>query len=152
MRDVLVVFQSESALYNCLGVQELLAQNRRNIWSLSDSNGIRTHNHLVRKWPLNHSNAVAVAQKVTFNENVSFADHASGIRLSDCSKLAINWKNNILSTWRHNQIFFGIPVFLLSSLATGPSFVSISLLVLELGQFLSIRDWPELQKSEIPLS
>ena len=45
-------FQSESALYSCLNVKELLAQNRRNIWSLSNSNGIRIHNHLVRlaKW------------------------------------------------------------------------------------------------------
>ena len=25
-----------------------------NIWSLSDGNGIRTHNHLVRKRTLNH--------------------------------------------------------------------------------------------------
>ena len=47
-------FQSESALYSCLNVKELLAQNRRDIWSLSDSNGIRFHNHLVRKQWLNH--------------------------------------------------------------------------------------------------
>ena len=33
----------------CLNVKELLAQSRRHIWSLSGSNGIRTHNHLVRK-------------------------------------------------------------------------------------------------------
>ena len=45
-------FQSESALYSCLNVKEFLAQNWRNICSLSNSNGIRTHNHLVRltKW------------------------------------------------------------------------------------------------------
>ena len=42
-------FQSESRLYSFLYVKELLARNRRNIWSLSDSNGIRIHNHLVRK-------------------------------------------------------------------------------------------------------
>ena len=35
-------FQSESTLYSCLNVNERLARDRRNIWSLSDSNGIRT--------------------------------------------------------------------------------------------------------------
>ena len=29
-------------------------QNRHNIWSLSDCNGTRTHNHLVHKWTFNH--------------------------------------------------------------------------------------------------
>ena len=43
-------------------------------------------------------------------------------------------------------------LFLLSSLVTGPSFMSISSLVLELWQFLFIRDWPEIQKFEIPPS
>ena len=43
-------------LYSCLNNKKLLAQNRRDIWSLSDSNGIRTHNHLVRKRTLNHLN------------------------------------------------------------------------------------------------
>ena len=38
----------------CLNVEELLAGNRRHIWSFSDSNEIRTHNHLVRKRTLNH--------------------------------------------------------------------------------------------------
>ena len=40
-------FQSESTLYSCLNVKELVARNRRDIWILSDSNGIRTHNQLV---------------------------------------------------------------------------------------------------------
>ena len=42
-------FQNKSTLYSCLNVKELLARNRRDILSLSDSNGIRTHNNLVRK-------------------------------------------------------------------------------------------------------
>ena len=41
-------------LYSCLNVKELLAQNRCNIWSLSDSNGTQTHNHFVSKQTLNH--------------------------------------------------------------------------------------------------
>ena len=52
--DVIYAFQSESTLYSCLNIKELLTQNRRDIWSLSDSNGIRIHNHLVRKRILSH--------------------------------------------------------------------------------------------------
>ena len=37
----------------CLNVNELLARSRHHIWSLSDSNGIRTRNHLVPKRILN---------------------------------------------------------------------------------------------------
>ena len=48
--------------------------------------------------------------------------------------------------------FFDVILFLLSSLVTGPSFMSISSLVLELWQFSFIRDWPEIRKSEIPPS
>ena len=47
-------FLSESSLYICLNVKKLLARNRRDIWSLSDINGIRTHNHLVCKPTLKH--------------------------------------------------------------------------------------------------
>ena len=49
-------------------------------------------------------------------------------------------------------IFFDVILFLLSSLVTGPSFMSISSLVLELWQFSFIRDWPEIRKLEIPPS
>ena len=47
-------FQSESTFYSWLNVKELLAQNMCKIWSLSDCNGTRTHNLLVRKRILNH--------------------------------------------------------------------------------------------------
>ena len=47
-------FESESTLYSCLNVKELLARSSRHIWTLSDCNGTRTHNHLVRKRTLNH--------------------------------------------------------------------------------------------------
>ena len=39
---------------SCLNVKELLARNRREIWSLSDRNWTWTQNHLVRKRTLNH--------------------------------------------------------------------------------------------------
>ena len=38
----------------CLNVRELITRSRRHVWSLSDSSGIRTHKHLVRKRTLNH--------------------------------------------------------------------------------------------------
>ena len=47
---------------------------------------------------------------------------------------------------------FDVVLFLLSSLVTCPSFMSISSLVLELWQFSFIRDWPEIRKSKIPPS
>ena len=47
-------FESESTLYSCLNVKELLARSRRHIGRLSDCNGTRIHNHLVPKRTLNH--------------------------------------------------------------------------------------------------
>ena len=41
-------------LYSCLNVKELLARGRCEIWSLSDCNWTRSHNHLVYKRTLNH--------------------------------------------------------------------------------------------------
>ena len=38
----------------CLNIKELLAQSRCHICNLCESNEIRTQNHLVRKWTLNH--------------------------------------------------------------------------------------------------
>ena len=70
-------------------------------------------------------------------------------------QIAKNKKNeNDITIFRHDVIitFFDVVFFLLSSLVTGPSFKSISSLVLELWQFSFIRDWPEIRKSEIPLS
>ena len=51
---VTYAFQSESTLNICLNVKELLARSKHNIWSLSDCNGTRIHNHLVCKHILNH--------------------------------------------------------------------------------------------------
>ena len=46
---VTYAFQGESALYICLNIKELLAQNWHEIWSLSGCNGTQTYNHLVHK-------------------------------------------------------------------------------------------------------
>ena len=52
---VTYVFQSESKLYSFLNFKKVLAQNRHNIWALSDSNnGIRPDDHLIHKRTLHH--------------------------------------------------------------------------------------------------
>ena len=51
---VTYTFQSKSTLYSCLNVKELLARSWCKIWSLSDCNWTRTHNHLVHKWTFSH--------------------------------------------------------------------------------------------------
>ena len=74
-------------------------------------------------------------------------------------RTAPNWPK-ILKTTMTSQFpnmtssskFFDIVLCLLSSLVTGPSFTSISSLVLELWQFSFIKDWQEIRKSEIPPS
>ena len=79
--------------------------------------------------------SVSVRQKVTITKNIAFADSVSGIWPPDCSKLAKNLKNgNDVTIFRHDIIvnFFWVVLFLLSSLGTGPSFMPISSLVLEL--------------------
>ena len=51
---VMYAFQSESTLYSCLNVKELLAWSRHEIYCLSDCNCTRTHNLLLHKRTLNH--------------------------------------------------------------------------------------------------
>ena len=65
---VTYLFPSESTLYSSLNVKELLANNRRGIWILSDSNGTRTHNHLLRKRTLNHLAQLAKLVECSFTE------------------------------------------------------------------------------------
>ena len=45
-----------------------------------------------------------------------------------------------------------VVLFLLSILVTGPSFMSISSMDLEIWQFAFIKDWKEIAKSETPPS
>ena len=62
-------------------------------------------------------------------------------RLLQISHKSEKWqRRHNLPTWRHHQFFF-VTMFLLSSLGTGPSFMSTSLLVLELWQFSFIWNW-----------
>ena len=71
----------EFRLYSCLNVKELLVRNNRNIWRLSESNGIRIHNQLVRKRTLNYLAKLAK----WFSWVVSFYLHgAFNCMLSSC--------------------------------------------------------------------
>ena len=56
-----------------------------------------------------------------------------------------------MPTWCSLQFFY-VAVFLLLGLVTGANFRSLSVLVLELLQFLLMQDWPEIQKLQIPPS
>ena len=51
---VTYVFLSESTLYSCRNVKELVARSRWEIWSLSDCNWTRNNNHLVWEQTLNY--------------------------------------------------------------------------------------------------
>ena len=62
------------------------------------------------------------------------------------------WNDVVVKFFFFFFFFFDVRVFLLSSLVTGLSSISIPLVVLKLGQVLLIRDWPEIWKSETPSS
>ena len=60
--------------------------------------------------------SVFVGKKITINENASIKDHASRIWLPDCSKFAINWKNDNYAIFYGRGVnvnFFDVVVFLL---------------------------------------
>ena len=70
---VTYAFYSGFTHYSYLNVKEILAQNRRNIWSLSDCNGIRTHNHLVQKRTLNHlAKLISLAKWLSVHLRISW--------------------------------------------------------------------------------
>ena len=86
---------------------------------------------------------------------IKFYRPCAGIRLRDGCKLAINRKkDNDVTICQQDDIvkLFDVAVFFLPSLITGPSFMSISWLVLELWKFSFKKDWPEIRKSDIPSS
>ena len=67
-------------------------------------------------------------------------------------RIAPNWPKIRKNDNDVNVNFFDVVLFLMSRLVNDASFMSISSLVLELWQFSFIRDWPEIQKLEIPTS
>ena len=55
--------------------------------------------------------------------------------------VTISWLDVIIN-------FFNVVLFLLLILVTGPSFMSVLSLVLELWKFTFIKAWPEIRKSK----
>ena len=100
---VTYTFWSESSLYSCLNVEELLTRNRRDIWSLSDCNRTRNHNHLVRKRTLNHLSHSSI-WPVPLDGWV-FAHKLSGFN-SCCSHLDIYFKNRdtLVHIFKYNKM------------------------------------------------
>ena len=84
----MLLFQSESTFYICLNVKEHLAQNRCDIWRLSDCNRIRTHNHLVPKRKLNHLNKLI--KSLSWVVNAYLYDAFDSMFLS-CHVLVSEW-------------------------------------------------------------
>ena len=78
---------------------------------------------------------------------LSIRNPASGLLQIGCKLKKWQWRHNFR---RDVFVSFLDVILFLSGLVTSPSFMSISSLVLELWQFLFIRDWPEIWKSEIP--
>ena len=81
------------------------------------------------------------------------------IFLESCFWIALNWPSIGKMTMRSqfadmilSSTFCDVVLFPLSSLVTGPTFMSMSSLVLQLSQLTFIMDWPKVWKSEIPLS
>ena len=81
------------------------------------------------------------------------------VRWESGFKIAPNWPQIVKMTMKSqfsdltsSPNFLDVVLFLLTNLFIGPSFMSISSLLLELSQFPFIIDWPEIWKSEIPLS
>ena len=84
---------------------------------------------------------------------MSFKDHVLGSRSPDCSKVGINWKNDITIFWHDFiVIFLMFPHFSCQVQLLCSSFMSISLLILVLWKFSFIKGWPEIRLSETPLS
>ena len=94
---------------------------------------------------------VFVRRKFIITENESFIDHVSGNWISNGYKMALMFFRNRLqyAYMTSSSIWFGFTVLFLSSLITGPSFMSISRLVLELWNFSFIEDWKKIWRSEI---
>lgn len=68
-------------------------------------------------------------KRLLFDEKLRIINHACGIRLPDCSKMAVDSKNDNKVTIYLDKVivnFFNVIVFVFSSLDSGPNFMSLS--------------------------
>ena len=106
---VTYAFQSESTLYSCLNVKELLARSRREIWRWSDCNWIRTHNHLVHKRTLNHLaiwpawlNGWVFVYELSGCGFESSCSHFT-FRFRACFEQGVPWHSGNYRVWIHSE-------------------------------------------------
>ena len=79
--------------------------------------------------------SVFVGQKVTVTENITFGDSCLGSGLQTAPnepKIRKMIMTSQFSDMTSSSVYFDVALFLLSKVVTGPSFMSISSLVLEL--------------------
>ena len=111
---VTYAFWSESTSYSCLNLKELLARNRRDIWSLSDCNGIRTHNLLFRKRILYRIAKLALWLSVSLRtEWLWVRISLQSLKLQICLRYLINFLQ-IEKMWKILLTYFCITFVLLA--------------------------------------
>ena len=101
---VTYAFENESTHCSCLNVNELLAQSRRNIRSLSDCSRTRTHNNLICKRTLSHPAKLVkwlscvVSTYYTVHLTVCSYIFMYAFRLNPYSTVAWMSRNSLLKT------------------------------------------------------
>ena len=84
-------FQSESTLYSCLNVRELLARSRREIWSLSDCNFLPVSpNGWVFVYELSGSGFESSCSHLNF-------------RFRSCFEQGVPWHSGNYRVWIHSE-------------------------------------------------
>ena len=115
---VMYTFQSESMLYSCLNVKELLALSRCEIWSLSDCNWTwtysqmtRTYSQMYRKdkysehssiiWPVWPNGWVFVFEVIGsgFKSSCSLLN----FRFHACLEQGVPWHSGNYRVWIHTE-------------------------------------------------
>ena len=90
---------------------EVLAQNKRNIWNLSECNRTQTHNHLVHKWTLDHLAKTDPTIRLS-------GYRSSTVTVTDNSYLIVNWKK--VFKFKADNKNFNFPTqFCLRSISNG---------------------------------
>ena len=117
------MIQGEFNLHNCLIVTELVAQSRREIWSISDCHWTRNHNHLHHQQRFNHLtkltkllicvvsiylHGASNCMFLSFHMHDSELFHTRQLpewEGTSCSKQKNIWgMSDCNSTWTHNHI------------------------------------------------
>ena len=107
---VVYEFQSESTLYSLPEWQGTLFSKRCLIWSLSDSNEIWTHNHLVRERKLNHLAKLALTGWVLVYKlnDCRFESRCCHLNSDECLKMFRRKVSQWFCKFKFCEIFLNI--------------------------------------------